>query len=405
MHSLKILYLRKNNTYDGLLKEATKLINKKTEITYGEISQFENYLIPEESIDCQTFDILIIYGKDKREILDFAGQLPALSIVRLYDGKSMEKEPVWMGNKFFEEYPVCFFRESIICLSRLIIRNSVFLKELHKCRALSNAVAKMIPNGAVFFNSSGGISTVLHDLSEMEITLKEVQKKNEEMEYLINVVSHDLRSPLHSIDNYISLIREAMGNKLQDEKVLEMFERIHVNVTNMEAMIRDLMEFSRAGITSKDEMSIDLNSVIKEIVHNIQWQVGRKNFIVKTEKLPIVRINPGRIHQVFENLLTNVHKFCIEGEPAEAEIRVKRHNDIIQFSIKDYGIGIDSEHHDKIFNLFYRTKEKIIDGSGAGLAITRKIIRSYGGDIRFESEKDKGTTFYFTLPASRVIKE
>ncbi|MCD4782238.1 MAG: PAS domain-containing sensor histidine kinase [Candidatus Eremiobacteraeota bacterium] len=607
MDTFRILFLRKNNTYDGLLKEAVKLIDKKTEVKYGDISQFEEYLHWKESGDCKLYDILIIYGKDKEQILKFANQLPALSTVRLYDGESGKKEPIWIDNKLFEEYPTSFFSKSIICLSRFIIRNSIFLKELYKRQALSKALMKLIPDGAVLFNTQGiiinsnarisgftpgeligksifafideteidniremmkkslknsgdvnlktrikkkdgtllpievnakliidyrgrpanflavltdvrmkkearrnqlflkhliessregivaadkdlkitmwnrgagdilgytpeevlgksisifcpdeearekqelyielikkeghiknyiaprqckdgkvkyigfsitafydeegeftGISAILRDLSEMEITLKETQKKNEEMEHLINVVSHDLRSPLHSIDNYISLIRESIGNELQDEKVLEMFERIHANINNMESLIKDLTEFSRAGITSKDEMSVDLNSVVREIVRNIQWQVGRKNFLMKTENLPIIRINPGRIHRVFENLLTNAHKFCVEGKPVEVEIRGRRHNDKIRFSIKDHGIGINSEHHDKIFNLFYRTKEKIIDGSGAGLAIARKIIRSYGGDIWFESEKNKGTTFYFTIPASRIIEE
>jgi len=608
MKNLKILYLRKNNVYDGLMDKAINLINKKMEIEYDDITQFEKYLCDSDSKDSRFYDILIIYGKDKEEILEYADRLPAMSIVCLYDKEVEEKEPVWVGSKLFEEYSIIGFDKPVFCLSRLIIRNSFFLEELHKCQALSNAVIKLVPDGLIVFdiegivlNSSnahvsgysaneligksifsfmeeaeclhvkkimkealsnggdvnqrikivrkdgtilpfdvsaslihdhrgspayflailsditvkkeaertrfflrhliessregilaadkdlritmwnkggeeilgytpkdvlgkligmfcpdeetkdkqrqyieqvkkegyiknyiaprkckdgrikyidhtitalyddegefGGISVIFQDLSEMEITLKEAQKKNEEMEHLINVVSHDLRSPLHSIDNYISLIRESVENTVRDEKILEMFERIHVNVINMESLIRDLTEFSRAGITSKDGIAVDLDSIVSEIVRNIQWQMGRQNFIVKMDRLPVININPGRIHQVFENILTNAGKFCVEGEPVRVEIKVKRHNDIIRFSVRDHGIGIDREHHDKIFNLFYRTKEKQIEGSGAGLAITRKIIRSYGGEIWFESEKNKGTTFYFTLPSSRIVEE
>ncbi|MCE1247252.1 MAG: HAMP domain-containing histidine kinase, partial [Firmicutes bacterium] len=236
-------------------------------------------------------------------------------------------------------------------------------------------------------------------------TLDNVQKKNEEMEHLINVVSHDLRSPLHAIDNYLSFIDESIRETITDESVFEMMERIHANINNMESLIKDLADFSKAGAISGEEIAVDLNSLVNDIVVNIQWQFGKSNFVVEMDKLPTIRMDPRRVHQVFENLLSNAYKFRQEGNPSETKIKVLYKKNNIEFEISDNGIGVSERHHDRIFDLFYRAKEKTADGSGAGLAITRKIINTHGGRIWLDSKNGEGTTFRFTLPASLLVDE
>ena len=250
-----------------------------------------------------------------------------------------------------------------------------------------------------------GTMGIIRDISSTKKALQEVQKKNEEMEHLINTVSHDIRSPLHSIDNYLKFISEAIKDTVTDEDVYEMVERTHANVSNIESLIQDLTDFSRAGLTSGEEVAVDLNSLLSDIVINLQWQVGKENFVIARDNLPTVRIDPRRFYQAFENLLSNAYKFKQDGEPAKAEIRVKESGKFLEFMVKDNGIGISRKHHEKIFNLFYRGKEKIVEGSGAGLAITRRIINAYGGEIWFESEPGKGSTFHFTLPLSLKVTE
>jgi len=248
-----------------------------------------------------------------------------------------------------------------------------------------------------------GIAEMLRDISSVQKNLNEAQKKNEEMEHLINVVSHDLRSPLHSIDNYLSLIYDSLRDKIESDEALEMFERIHANLSNMEALIRDLTDFSRAGLDNGLDVAVDLNSIIEDIVNNIQWQVGRENFRVKIEKMPTLRINPGRIFQVFENLLNNAYKFKKEDMPAQVLIQSETKDGEVVFTLSDSGIGIAPIHQDRIFNLFYRSKEKMVEGSGAGLAIARKIINNYGGRIWVESVPGEGSSFKFSLPLNMVV--
>jgi len=298
------------------------------------------------------------------------------------------------------------------------IKQKKYLKKARKDGYLKNLVVQRhrkdgeiieveINITAIYDKEHNFIGTigVIRDVSRTKRALEVVQKKNEEMEHLINVVSHDLRAPLHSINNYLCFIRDSIRGKVTDDDVFEMFERTHANISNMESLITDLTNFSRAGLQSGDEVALDLNSLLNDIIINIQWQVGRENFLIEMDKLPTVRIDYRRIQQVFQNLLTNAYNFRREGEPAKAEIRVERDNKMVKFLVKDNGIGIEKKHHSRIFGLFYRTKEKEVEGSGAGLAIAKKVINSYGGDIWFKSSPDEGTTFYFTLPASLLKEE
>ena len=250
-----------------------------------------------------------------------------------------------------------------------------------------------------------GVMGIIRDISSTKKALEEVRKKNEEMEHLINTVSHDIRSPLHSIDNYLKFISESIKDKVTDEDVYEMLQRTHANVSNIESLLQDLTDFSRAGLITGEEVAVDLNSLTNDIIINLQWQVGRKNFIITRDQLPTIRIDPRRIYQVLENLLSNAYKFKKEDEPAKAEIRVKFNDNEIEFIVNDEGIGIDKKHHSRIFDLFYRGKQKIVKGSGAGLAITRRIIHTYGGRIWFETQQKGGSSFHFTLPSSLVVVE
>jgi PAS domain S-box-containing protein len=249
-----------------------------------------------------------------------------------------------------------------------------------------------------------GVSVTARDVTVQQKRIDEITVKNEEMEHLINVVSHEMRTPVHSIDNYVSFLQEALRGKLQDESVFEMMERMQANLTNMEALIKDLTDFSKASLDFGNEVAVDLESVVDEIVTNLQWQVGKEKVIVNTSKLPAIRINPSRIYQIFENLLTNAFKFRKGCEPARTEIEFNREDDRAVFTVRDFGIGISPQHHEKIFNLFYRAREKEVEGTGAGLAITRKIINSYGGRIWVEPGPGDGTMFKFFLPARMIVK-
>jgi PAS domain S-box-containing protein len=247
-----------------------------------------------------------------------------------------------------------------------------------------------------------GVVGLARNISDIQEHLNQATRKNEEMEHLISTVSHDLRAPLYSIENYLHLLYEAVTEKMQEEEVYEFFNGIKNNLSNMESLIRDITDFSRAGLQSEEKV-VDLNELVEDIVNNLLWQVGRKNLIFEAETLPSVRINPRKAHQIFENLIVNAYKFKKDDEPARIKISLEKDEKFVTFRVKDEGIGISEEWQDKIFELFYRTKEKNVSGTGAGLAITRKAISSYGGEIRVQSSPACGTTFCFTLPTAMAI--
>lgn len=250
-----------------------------------------------------------------------------------------------------------------------------------------------------------GVFGIIREVSGEQQNLDYLRRKKEEIEHLINVVSHDLRTPLCSVGNHISAIQNSISDKIKDEKILETFERIHANLYTVESLIEDLTDFSTAGVVIDEEVAVNLDSLIDDVINNIRWQTGEYSLDVKTEHLPTIRVSPLRIQQVFENLISNAYKFRKEDEECKIEINCDNWGKEIVFSIKDNGMGISPEHHEKIFNLFYRSKEKEVDGSGAGLAITRKIVETYGGKIWVESKPNEGSTFKFTLPASLVVKD
>ncbi|UCG69066.1 MAG: GHKL domain-containing protein, partial [Thermoplasmata archaeon] len=123
------------------------------------------------------------------------------------------------------------------------------------------------------------------------------------------------------------------------------------------------------------------------------------------KNLPTVFCDPNRILQVFVNLLSNSIKFMSPGREGLIKIGYIDRETEYEFFVKDNGIGIEKEYHDKIFKIFQRLKEsKDIEGNGVGLAIVKKIVESHGGGIWVNSQKGKGSTFYFTLPASKQRK-
>ncbi len=277
-----------------------------------------------------------------------------------------------------------------------------------ECIRKDGAIAKVEVSLSALVGKEGedlGVSATIRDISKVQKSLEDVQRKNEEMEHLINVVSHDIRSPLTSIDNYLNLLKDFVEQSSPPEEIMEIFERVYANLSNIDAIVKSLTEFSRVGMDVGDEVAVDLNSVVDDIILNIEWQVGKGNLKAKVSRLPTMRMNPSRIQQIFENLIYNAYKFRKEGEIPTIEISATEEKGFVKFYVKDNGIGIAPEHHQRIFNLFYRSKEKSVEGTGAGLAIARKIVNAYEGEMWVESEKGKGATFYFTLPASMVVKE
>ncbi|WP_292248054.1 HAMP domain-containing sensor histidine kinase, partial [Mesonia sp.] len=236
-------------------------------------------------------------------------------------------------------------------------------------------------------------SEELHRISkEQEVLFKSLERKNEILSDYAHMVSHDLKSPLRSINTLINFI-------LQDNKDLkteskEYVELILKNLEKMDALISGILNYSTLEENQLEREKVDINLLLQEIItsiyvpENIQINIDNHYPTILGDKI--------RIQQLFQNILQNAVK-SIEKPNGIINVEVKNKETFWQFSIADNGKGIPKHQFEKIFRIF----EKIDDNqssTGIGLSIVKKIIDFYGGKIWLESELDKGTTFYFTIP-------
>ena len=281
---------------------------------------------------------------------------------------------------------------------RIIGRSNSFeLKVQNKKGELKHWLISGAPNYNIQGEVTGSIGIHL-DITEFkklelqkENILKELEKSNDELQEYAHVVSHDLKSPLRSIDALVSWIKLDNTDKL-DAATLDNIALIESTLETMEKLISSVLEYSSAGINNKEEQ-VDLNETVAKLKRALFIP---DNICINTlNKLPIVRGDKTKFQQLFQNILSNAIKFC-DKEIGLVEIDYMDNNTFHQFSIKDNGIGIEKKHHNKIFQIFHslHTRE---DSTGVGLSIVRKIIELYEGNIWLESKPNKGSTFYFTI--------
>jgi len=222
--------------------------------------------------------------------------------------------------------------------------------------------------------------------------LSELEKSNNELHEYAHIVSHDLKSPLRSIDALVSWIKNDNEGKL-DEITIQNFDLIESTLENMDLLISDILEYSSIGTTTENEEEVNLNSIIENL--NKTLFIPENISINVVSNLPTVKGDSTKFLQLFQNLISNAVKFS-DKEKGIVEIDFKEEPSFYQFSVKDNGIGIDKKFHDKIFKIFHALN-KNKDSTGIGLSIVKKIVDLHEGDIWVESDPNIGSTFYFTL--------
>ena len=227
---------------------------------------------------------------------------------------------------------------------------------------------------------------------QKENLLKKLEKSNDELHEYAHVVSHDLKSPLRSINALVSWIKADNKGKM-DETSLQNFAHIETTLEKMEQLITDVLEYSSIGSDDSEKVEVDINFMVNDLIKILYIPTHIKVNILKT--LPSIKVHKIKLQQVFQNLISNAIKF-LDKEVGVIDINVEELNNHYKFSIKDNGIGIDKKFHDKIFKIFHALN-KSKDSTGIGLSIVKKIIELHEGDIWLESEPTVGTTFYFTL--------
>jgi signal transduction histidine kinase len=244
------------------------------------------------------------------------------------------------------------------------------------------------------------LMTMRDNLKEGEETLevqnRELERKNKELEQFAYVASHDLQEPLRTISSFVKLLDNQYKGKLDDKADKYLSYIVHSS-DRMRTFITDLLEYSRIGNEMKMEV-VDCNKLIKEVLDDLEIAIQETNAQVRVGLLPVIVGHPTEIKQLFHNLIFNAIKFRKKDEAPRINISATTTHDYWQFSVADNGIGIEREHHDRIFIIFQRLHTRSeYPGSGIGLSHCKKIVELHSGEIWLESEAGKGSTFYFTI--------
>ncbi|HYO84086.1 MAG TPA: ATP-binding protein, partial [Bryobacteraceae bacterium] len=237
-----------------------------------------------------------------------------------------------------------------------------------------------------------GFAKVLRDITEhrqaeesLAAQAEELIRSNAELQQFAYVTSHDLQEPLRTVSTFSELLRRTYRGKLGPEAD-EYLDVVAAAVERMNALIRDLLEYSRTGRSSAAPAKpTSLDGVLQWTLHNLQAAIQETNAVVTNDPLPTVLGSEVQLLQVFQNLIGNSLKY--HGDvPVRIHISAGREGDCWRISVSDNGIGIAAQYHERIFGIFKRLHGREVPGTGIGLALCRRIVENHGGRIWVESD-------------------
>ena len=225
----------------------------------------------------------------------------------------------------------------------------------------------------------------------------ELQLKNQELEQFNYIASHDLQEPLRTVSNYINLLEEDYPEQINEE-IQGHLGVMEAAVSRMSMLVRSLLDFGRLGRNRKLVLT-DTATLVQHVIADLDNLIKTSGAIIIVEtEMPILYAYETELRLLFQNLISNAIKFRKQGIAPEVRIGCKKADGYYRFYVKDNGIGIDPAYKERIFHIFQRLhKEEEFEGHGIGLANCMKIADMHGGKIWVESEKDKGSTFKFTI--------
>jgi signal transduction histidine kinase len=250
--------------------------------------------------------------------------------------------------------------------------------------------------------------------------LRELETKNKELESIIYVSSHDLRSPLVNIQGFsrklakscatvaemleegrLSEEQHQEARKLLTEQMPRSVTFITSSVEKMDSLLSGLLKLSRLGRAAITIENLDMNQVMGKITNSLAFQIEATNAVVTVEELLPCQGDAVQISQIFTNLLDNAIKYRAADRRLQVTVSSRQCDGGVEYCVQDNGIGIHPDYQSQIWEIFHRINPRDIPGEGLGLTVSRRILDRLNGSIRVESEEGVGSRFLVVLPADR----
>ena len=238
---------------------------------------------------------------------------------------------------------------------------------------------------------------------ELRLTVANLKHSNVQLEQFAYIASHDLQEPLRMMSIYVQLLARRYKGRL-DSDADDFIAYAVDGATHMQALINDLLAFSRVGTRGKPLEQTDCETVLEQAVTNLKMAIEDSHALVTHNPLPTVMADASQLIQLIQHLIDNAIKFKGD-EPPHIHVSAEQKEGEWVISVADDGIGIKPEFFDRIFVIFKRLHGRnTYSGTGIGLAVCKKIVERHKGRIWVESKPEKGTTFFFTIPITEIVK-
>ncbi len=255
-------------------------------------------------------------------------------------------------------------------------------------------------------------SNLEKEIAERKATAEELRKRSEELarsnlelQQFAYIASHDLQEPLRAISGFTELLERRYKGQI-DERADKYIGFIVDGTKQMQQVIQDLLAYSRVQTKAHEFSLIDMNDSLNQALSNLQVSIRDKKAVINVDRLPDIFADGTQITLLFQNLIGNALKFQRPDTIPDIRISSRREGDWWIFSVADNGIGIDPQYTERIFKIFQRLHAKgEYEGTGIGLAICKRIVERHGGEITLRSEPGAGSTFSFSIPTTREVKQ
>lgn len=304
---------------------------------------------------------------------------------------------------------------------------SVIFEHAHRCKD-GKEIPVEISSRVIEYADQQVFQSFVRDISERrkaeeerDRLLGELRNKNKELEQIVYVTSHDLRSPLVNIQGFSKELEQAFKHvhsalhseevssairkkliPILEEDIPAALQYIFTSTSKMGSLLSGLLRLSHLSVDAPTIKQLDMNRLISDVAGALEFQIKEAGVILKIDELPSCRGKETQINQVFSNLMDNALKYLDPNRAGIIRVSGRKETGRVVYCLEDNGIGIAVEHQNKIFELFHCLDPDARGGVGLGLAIVRKILDLHGGKIWVESELGKGSKFFASLPADNI---